>query len=211
MPDSVASSQMALCLPNLSQTSASGLAHLVAHAEAAGTISTHCLPLTATGHLDVAANPFWDATDLKGAWAMAVRGRETQPPSSASVAVGWFDAVAVRRSCFDQGIDALAITCLGVLSGLDTIKIITAYRLSDRTTISMMPDDPVHMCAPVYQCMPGWSVDMGDCRTFNDLPKTARDFIGAVQEATGYRVRWVLTGSDPHHAIAVPPVAVTDD
>src|SRR5581483_4032524 len=46
---------------------------------------------------------------------------------------GWYDAVAVRYGVRINGLDALALTKLDVLDGLDRIDICTAYRCGSRT------------------------------------------------------------------------------
>src|SRR5204862_7223057 len=45
---------------------------------------------------------------------------------------GWYDAVAVRYGARINGLDALALTKLGVLDGLDRIDLCTAYRCGSR-------------------------------------------------------------------------------
>src|SRR5262249_17486353 len=43
--------------------------------------------------------------------------------------VGWFDAVAARYTAALAGADALAVMLLDVLSGLDEVRICTAYEV----------------------------------------------------------------------------------
>src|SRR5438093_296675 len=47
---------------------------------------------------------------------------------------GWYDAVAVRYGVRINGLDALALTKLDVLDGLDRIEVCTAYRCGGRTS-----------------------------------------------------------------------------
>ena len=53
---------------------------------------------------------------------------------------GWYDAVAVRYSVRINGLDALALTKLDVLDGLDHIDICTAYRCGGQT-LTEFPSD----------------------------------------------------------------------
>ena len=71
---------------------------------------------------------------------------------------GWYDAVAVRYSVRINGLDALALTKLDVLDGLDQIDICTAYRCGGQT-LTEFPSDLAQLapCEPVYESMPGWS------------------------------------------------------
>ena len=71
---------------------------------------------------------------------------------------GWYDAVAVRYAARINGLDALALTKLDVLDGLERIEICTAYRCGDRT-LTEFPSDIAQLaaCEPVYESMPGWT------------------------------------------------------
>ena len=68
---------------------------------------------------------------------------------------GWYDAVAVRYAVRINGIDALALTKLDVLDGLETIEICTGYRVGDRV-LTEFPSDPhaVNEASPVYKSWP---------------------------------------------------------
>src|SRR5207247_8181993 len=68
---------------------------------------------------------------------------------------GWYDAVAIRYSVRINGLDALAVTKLDVLDGLDRIDICTAYRCAGRT-LTEFPSDVAQLaaCEPVYETMP---------------------------------------------------------
>src|SRR5205823_14314044 len=83
---------------------------------------------------------------------------------------GWYDAVAVRYGVRINGLDALALTKLDVLDGLETIQICTSYRCGSRT-LTEFPSDPGQLatCEPVYESMPGWETPTRCLRTSNDL------------------------------------------
>src|ERR1700720_1666713 len=78
---------------------------------------------------------------------------------------GWYDAVAVRYSVRINGLDALALTKLDVLDGLEAIEICTAYRCGSRT-LTEFPSDIRQLaeCEPVYESMPGWSTPVRSAR-----------------------------------------------
>jgi adenylosuccinate synthase len=70
---------------------------------------------------------------------------------------GWLDIPALRLTCRLSGIQALALTKLDVLSGLDQLKLCVQYRLAGQT-LDEMPLDPDDLAAvePVYETLPGW-------------------------------------------------------
>src|SRR5204863_8382538 len=88
---------------------------------------------------------------------------------------GWYDAVAVRYGVRINGLDALALTKLDVLDGLETIQICTSYRCGSKT-LTEFPSDlaQLAMCEPVYESMPGWTEPTKSVRTLSALPGAAR-------------------------------------
>ena len=109
---------------------------------------------------------------------------------------GWFDAVAVRYTARVNGLDALALTKLDVLDGLDTIEICTGYRIGGAVTADF-PSDCVQLAAaePVYQTWKGWSAPTRGLRRDGDLPEEARRYVARLEELTGVPVAIISTGS----------------
>jgi adenylosuccinate synthase len=109
---------------------------------------------------------------------------------------GWYDAVAVRYAVRVNGLDALALTKLDVLDGLDELQVCTAYRCRG-TTLTEMPGDLAQLsaCEPVYETLPGWSAPSAGIRDFDKLPREARSYIGRLEEMTGVPAAVISTGS----------------
>jgi adenylosuccinate synthase len=110
---------------------------------------------------------------------------------------GWYDAVAVRYGVRINGLDALALTKLDVLDGLEQIEICTSYRCHGKT-LTEFPSDIAQLaaCEPVYESMPGWSEPTKGVRRFEDLPANARRYVARLEEVTGVPAAIVSTGSD---------------
>jgi adenylosuccinate synthase len=110
---------------------------------------------------------------------------------------GWYDAVAVRYGVRINGIDALALTKLDVLDGVETLEICTAYKCGGRT-LSEFPSDVSQLsaCTPVYESMPGWKTPTRGVRRYEDLPDAARRYIARLEEVSGVRAAIVSTGSE---------------
>jgi adenylosuccinate synthase len=143
-------------------------------------------------------------TELHG--AMGERLRETGQEYGASTGrprrCGWFDAVAVRYAVRINGLDALAITKLDVLDGLEEIHVCTAYRCGE-DTVHELPTDAAQLAGAeaVYRILPGWSQPSRGITRFEQLPREARDYITALEEITGVPAAIVSTGSDRDHTI----------
>ena len=110
---------------------------------------------------------------------------------------GWYDAVAVRYGVRVNGLDALALTKLDVLDGLDRIEVCTGYRCGGRI-LTEMPGDLQQLaaCEPIYESMPGWSTPTRAARRFSDLPDNARRYVKRLEEVTGVPAAIVSTGSE---------------
>jgi adenylosuccinate synthase len=109
---------------------------------------------------------------------------------------GWYDAVAVRYAVRVNGLDALALTKLDVLDGMNELQICTGYRC-DGTTLTDFPGEIAQLatCEPVYETMPGWSRPTKSVRRFADLPREAQRYIGRLEELTGVPAAILSTGS----------------
>src|SRR5206468_164671 len=99
---------------------------------------------------------------------------------------GWYDAVAARYSVRINGLDALALTKLDVLDGLERIEICTAYRCGSRT-LTDFPSDlgQLSACEPVYESIAGWAAPTRGLRRYEDLPEPARRYIARLEEVSG--------------------------
>ncbi len=110
--------------------------------------------------------------------------------------------MAVRYSVRINGLDALALTKLDVLDGLEELQICTAYRCGDRT-LTEFPSDIGQLagCVPIYESMPGWGTPTKGVRTFAELPDNARRYIARLEEVSGVPAAVVSTGSEREDTI----------
>ena len=109
--------------------------------------------------------------------------------------VGWFDSVVMRHSRRVSGITNLSLNCIDVLSGLDTVKICVAYDL-DGESIDYYPAslEQLKRCKPIYEELPGWEEDITGCRSLDELPENARNYVRRVGELVGVRISTFSVG-----------------
>ncbi|CAN5915215.1 adenylosuccinate synthase [soil metagenome] len=93
---------------------------------------------------------------------------------------GWLDLPALRYAVRVNGLDALAITKLDVLTGLDEVKVCVAYETKNGRTADL-PMDELDTVKPVYQSFPGWKQELGAARAMGDLPREARTYLEFVE------------------------------
>ncbi len=138
-------------------------------------------------------------TELSGEMGQRLResGNEYGAVTGRPRRCGWYDAVAVRYGVRINGLDALALTKLDVLDGLERIDICTAYRCGSRT-LSEFPSDTAQLaaCEPIYESMPGWSSPTRGVRRFADLPVNARRYVARLEEISGVPAAIISTGSE---------------
>jgi adenylosuccinate synthase len=138
-------------------------------------------------------------TELSGEMGNRLResGNEYGAVTGRPRRCGWFDAVVARYGARINGLDALALTKLDVLDGLDRIEICTAYSCGGRT-LTEFPSDlsKLAACQPVYESMPGWTSPTAGVRTFAELPENARRYIARLEEVSGVGAAIVSTGSE---------------
>ena len=113
-------------------------------------------------------------------------GREYGTTTGRPRRVGWFDTVVVRHSRRVSGITDLALNSIDVLSGLETVKICTAYEYNGEI-ITEYPANLhiIEQCKPVYEELPGWSEDITGVRSLDELPENARRYVERIVELTG--------------------------
>jgi len=108
---------------------------------------------------------------------------------------GWLDLVALRYTSAINGLTELSITKLDVLSGLDEIKVCTAYRL-DGVETTQFPSDlhSLERVEPVYETLPGWKEDIVGIDQFDDLPATAKTYVQFIADHVQVGISMVSTG-----------------
>lgn len=122
-------------------------------------------------------------------------GREYGTTTGRPRRIGWFDTVVVRHSRRVSGITDLALNSIDVLSGLETVKICTAYDYNGEI-ITEYPANLhiIEQCKPIYEELPGWSEDVTAIRTLEDLPENARNYINRILELTGINLMTFSVG-----------------
>lgn len=134
-------------------------------------------------------------------------GREYGTTTGRPRRVGWFDSVVVRHSRRVSGITDLALNSIDVLSGLETVKICTAYKYNGEI-ITEYPASlhVIEACEPVYEELPGWSEDITGVRTLEELPENARKYVERIVELTGINLMTFSVGPAREQTNVVNPI-----
>jgi adenylosuccinate synthase len=140
---------------------------------------------------------------------MGTQGREFGATTGRKRQCGWFDAVVARQAVRTQGIDAVAIMKLDILSGLDRLKVCTAYE-ADGKRLDVPPASAAlwRACKPVYETLPGWREDVGGIRRFEDLPREARAYVRRLEALMQVPVSMISVGAERARIIRLQGAAV---
>jgi len=134
---------------------------------------------------------------------MGERGHEFFTTTGRKRRCGWFDAVILRYAARVNGLTELFLTKLDVLSGFDAIKVCTAYRANGEVFDDFPPHQSLfHRAEPVWEEIGGWKEELGDARSFADLPPAARTYVARLHELAGVPIPMVSVGPAREQSLA---------
>ncbi|GKY91088.1 hypothetical protein MPSEU_000081600 [Mayamaea pseudoterrestris] len=108
---------------------------------------------------------------------------------------GWLDIPQMKYSALINGFTSINLTKVDVLTGLEEVKLGKAYKYKGEYLSTMPANLTVLSDVEVeYESLPGWSEDISDCKTFEDLPDNCQRYILRVQELLGVPIRWIGVG-----------------
>ncbi len=117
---------------------------------------------------------------------------------------GWFDAVIGRYAVRINGLDCLAITKLDVLDTFEEIKVCVAYEIDGEISREFPSSTSVFSrCQAVYKTLSGWQQSTAECRSLDDLPKEALDYLKFLAELMKVPIAVVSLGASRDQTIIV--------
>jgi adenylosuccinate synthase len=155
----------------------------------------------------VGDGPFPTELDNEIGHYIREKGHEYGTVTGRARRVGWFDSVVVRHARRVSGITGLSLNSLDVLSGLETVKICTAYKFRGEeithypASLKMLAE-----CEAIYEELPGWSEDITGAKTLEDLPENTRRYVERVSELTGIPISIFSVGRNREQTNQVLPI-----
>ena len=128
----------------------------------------------------VGSGPFPSELENREGEYLRERGSEFGTVTGRPRRCGWFDVVAARYAARVNGIDAIALTKLDVLSGLERIGVVTAYGAGGVET----------------EYVAGWHEPIRDVRRIADLPEAARSYIDLLSRLVDAPVELASVGPE---------------
>lgn len=120
---------------------------------------------------------------------------------------GWLDLVALKYAIRTNGLTSIALMKMDVLSGLDEIKICTAYKTADGIVDEFpMSSWDITEAEPVYETLKGWSEEIDGVKDYKDLPQSAKDYVQFIAEKTDTPVDVVSIGPSREQTLWLSPL-----
>jgi adenylosuccinate synthase len=111
--------------------------------------------------------------------------------------------VLLRHTTAINHYTSLNLTKLDVLDGFKTIDVAAAYHTTDldgnkKTWRDRLPADLTQLedknCEVENVTLQGWNSDITQCKTWEDLPQQAREYIEFIEKQVGVPIKWVGVG-----------------
>lgn len=135
---------------------------------------------------------------------LASRGHEFGATTGRPRRCGWLDIVALRYALKLNSATGVCVTKLDVLDGLETIRVCVSYEI-DGTQVDIPPvgADAIDACEPTYIELPGWQASTVGVRSFENLPKNARNYLTKIEQFLDTPVDMISTGPERDETIVI--------
>lgn len=144
----------------------------------------------------VGEGPF--VTELKDEIGDKIRelGHEYGTTTKRPRRCGWLDIVALNYAIMINGLTGIAINHMDTIGKLDKIKLCVAYEYNGKREEYFSTNvDFLSKCTPIYEEFPGNFGDISKCKTFEELPINAQNYINRIEELTNTQVKFIGTGA----------------
>ena len=95
---------------------------------------------------------------------------------------GWLDIPLLRYTSMVNGYTAIALTKMDILDTLDEVKICVEYRKAGRPMTHFPSSEQDFDGVEVeYITLPGWKSPIVACKTFEELPKNAQEYVLTIE------------------------------
>jgi adenylosuccinate synthase len=152
----------------------------------------------------VGSGPF--PTELPGGMGDKMRdiGQEYGATTGRPRRCGWLDLPLLKYSCMINGITELHMMKLDVLDTFNDIKVCTGYIVNGGGT-SQVPYSYDEIVSPIYDDFHGWYTQVGNMKSYSDLPKNCKKYIEYVEKYVGVPIKLVSVGPDREATIEKNP------
>lgn len=144
----------------------------------------------------VGKGPFVTEEDNATGDLIREKGREFGTTTGRPRRCGWLDLVVLKYTAMLNGYTSIALMLLDVLEGFEELKICVAYSLDGKET-SELPStrEELERAIPIYKTVKGFTQEeITEAKTYDSLPKEAKEYIQIVEEYVGVPVNIISIG-----------------
>mgnify|MGYP001040037205 CR=1 FL=1 len=110
---------------------------------------------------------------------------------------GWLDLVALKYAKRLNGFTHLALNHLDTIGKLSKIKVCYAYEKDGKEIYDFSTNlDFLKECKPCYKEFDGNFGDISNCKTYEELPNNAKEYIKYIENYVGIPIKFIGTGAD---------------
>ncbi len=151
----------------------------------------------------VGQGPFPSEIKTEQAKIIQEKGQEFGSNTKRKRRIGWLDTVVLNHSKKINGFSKIALNKLDILSGVGKIKICTAYKTKDGKIIRSFPSSAklLDEITPVYEELDGFSEDISNAKTIEDLPLNCKKYILKIEQLCKVKVFMIGIGPKRHQNI----------
>lgn len=150
----------------------------------------------------VGSGPFPSEQDNEIGDTIREKGHEYGTTTGRPRRCGWFDAVAVAYTARIGGVNEVAMMHLDTIAGMEELQVCKAYKLDGRETTFFTSDvDELSRVECVYETAPGWSEDLSEITSYDDLPQNTKKYVALVEDLIKAPITIIGVGPKRRHAI----------
>ncbi len=148
----------------------------------------------------VGSGPFPTELENEEGELLRKQGHEFGATTGRPRRCGWLDLPALKYAVMLNGVTEFVITKADVLSGFDTIKVCTHYKLNGQE-IDYLPFEINEPLEPIYKEFKGWKEDISKIKSYDKLPKEFIDYIKYIEIQTGVPIKVISVGPNRDETI----------
>ena len=148
----------------------------------------------------VGSGPFPTELENEEGESLRKQGHEFGATTGRPRRCGWLDLPALKYAVMLNGVTELIITKADVLTGFETIKVCTHYKLNGKE-INYLPYEINEPLEPVLKEFNGWKEDISKINSFNKLPKEFTDYLKYIENEVNVPIKIISVGPNRDETI----------
>ncbi len=148
----------------------------------------------------VGSGPFPTELENEEGEILRKQGHEFGATTGRPRRCGWLDLPALKYAVMLNGVTELIITKADVLTGFDTIKVCTHYKLNGKE-INYLPYEINEPLEPVFKKIKGWKEDISKIDVYDQLPTEFKDYLNYIENEVKVPIKIISVGPDREQTI----------